>query len=1448
MQPCRLFVHVSLVVALLATSGCGGGGGGGGDGGGVKPPGSNGKGFKATAGPSGGMIAGLNVPVTLQFNKDVDPASVTPATLQVITVDDPAGQASAPGGIVASVDYVVEGLLIKIVPTVEFEPDKVTYGFTADALYEIAFTDPDSGVSIESVTGEPIGNPQTTFFFRTPTEGFDYNPGYPHARGFLVTDPASVVLPETIVDADGDGDVVEDALELFTGETEILPTSPVMQLPVGTAQEMLFIFDDAVQPLSVINDVDGSSPAIKVSINTVALPQFLPKILAAQYSFLHQQADLTLVRWTPGFVAYPPGSFVFVEVTPTVLDLAGNSKESLTGSGVADMFVSLKVAGTPDTTVYSVFEPFDDNAQEDASESSAEWAGEFPGQLGPVLGGGTGEDGPFEIDVNGSDTDPGSTQLPPGAVIDFDEKLVSLPVVEQVAVGIFEPREYELSSLTLPQGWTLRVLTDANADGQPDPEEYLVQSPGHPLDGLGAPLVLRCAGDATVLGTIDVSGQDGATLVRPEGPSDPAYAAYLGQGGAGATALQAAGDGGDGGDVLLLDAQDTVLFNLVAPVASPSFELADPKLRGATGRSTSLSAGSFHDSLSALTALDNDPGTPAAGDPALLAELAAGRILVQPNLGVGSSLLGNAGTANQNIDENHPTYVIETVSVDGSGTEIVVSDDPGDPTLTQPSDNIGAAPVSAAGDCYLVGRLRGLAGGDATPLKRGGIGAEPYVVVNEGALGVSTTGGGGGGGGAVDGGSNGLSDGPASNPLVNQRGGSGGIALDESPGAPGGLGAVRGTGMVMSDSEIDLLTQTAGLDLSGLTGAALVGSLLVPNAANDGWMFEISAFDGGTFTLAPIQLDTLDIGLLDGPGDDGPGLALFGTYDFVVLPPLAIGGAGGGGSGVSVTGTVNDAATVLPLLAPGAGGGAGGGSLTLETAQVLKLGSSARVLARGGAGGDVFDVQTVFAGGGGGGGGNVVLRAGNELQLFLGAEVSAEGGAGGSVPGTGVGGPGGAGYVRVENFTDSLQLEELAGFFTPELAEFNLGRQLGLPQGAGQSLFYAAPLVNPEWDEVVVNYVADTDGNDVPEDFSWSFDQDGAHGGDADILDPPVQVLFDTNGTNEDGFFDAPGADSSFYPPCDMVSARTGLAFDATNGVLLYAPGEDCRRIHRLDPVTLAPVTTGPTEILLPIIPSAGTDRIDVVSMAVSAADLEIFLLERVTRQVHVLDLATGLFKRTITLPLDLQGAMTWDATDELLLFADNMADRVVGFEASDATASDPAGTDYAPVVPVEQFELRRDGVPLDIHLVGLAHDAAGDSLWCTDGMAGTLFQVSLAPGLEGESDSGSEGFSPLVASGKAVVPSAVAFDGASLYLVHATDPADARVGAVARSAVSLVGADLVLSGFGTLLPEKPLSIADGDPFLRFRLLIDGVHEADGITFGQVRVNDIEFVCENKPF
>jgi hypothetical protein len=1414
--------------------------------------------FGVTLGPTGGKLAGLNVSVLLQFSKPLDGSTANGTTIKIVTVTDPGGIATAPPGSLASVTFTADAKALTISPTVTFTPTAVEYGFVANALYEITFNPPSPGPSVKSAAGETMVNSGSTFFFRTPNKGFDFQPGFPPVRAFIVDAPTGagppVVLPKPIVDLPGpggaapDGNLVPEAIAYFGNPVEITAADSPIEVGLNV-RPILFVFSDAIIPASVINPVNASSPSLIVQVNAAKVPLLSPKVIPAVHSMFHQQSNLTLVLWTPRVAVYPPGSFLFVNVLPTVQDLAFNTKLSITGSNEPALAGSLKVLGL-DPSEYVLSEPFDNGSKEDVSATSAAWAvvDASSGKLvlAPVLGGGTGADGPLIIDPLGTAAAPGGTVVPPSALVDFPTKALALPTVHAVVDG-FVPREYAFTTMSLPVGWTLRALTDRNGDGQPDPDEFVVQSAGHPLDGLGAPLRIRCTGTVNIQGTIDVSGRDAGTIVRPSTTSDPAYAAYKGQGGAGAVPLFAAGRGGAGGDVLLLDENGAIVFPLVSP--APEFEASDGKLRGVTGMSTGLTASTLSDASQQFSRL-TDPD-----DEVLSAMLAAGEIRLQPNVGVGSSLLGNAGTPNEVIDENHPTFVVADAL--GDATLSVTS---AFGALNQASENFANAfaPIASVGDAYFLGRLHGRPGLDELPTQRGGGGAEPYVVVNEGALGITTTGGGGGGGGAITAGAMGQSDGPDSNPLVDQRGTSGGIAKNDSVGGAAGVGAVRGTVRVTGATTLDLQTQTTGRPLAELTGPLLSGSRIIPNSNAGGWQFEIVSFDGATFTVHPIENDEIEIDLLDGPGSGGPGLFVGMDYAFTIVPSLDIGGAGGGGSGVSVTGTLNSHPGVLPRLAPGAGGGTGGASVQLETASTLLLGPQSRILARGGAGGMVFDPQAHYAGGGGGGGGNIVLRAGQGMTLLQGAVVSVTGGAGGGMSGAGQGGSGGAGYIRLEDFDNSLVPAVFAQTTFPPVSALNVGRMFGVPQGVGQSLFYEAASLNPEWRTVTVTYRSDTDDDGLTEEFTWSYSETGAASDPPGLLDPPFEIEFNSVGFNADGFLDSSEVDAIFQPVSDLVSARTGLAHDAANGVLLYCVGRDAHLIHRLDPATLAPVAAGVKSIQLPTIPSAASDFIDVTSLAVGSPDAEIFLLERATSRVHVLGLAAGEFRRTIKLPIQLDGAMTYLPPPlDLLVFADNRADRLVTFKrVNPATMS--LTQDYSPATPVSQFNVFRDGVLQDLQLVGLAWDAATSRLWCTDALTTRLFQVNMSAGNEGLSQTGSESFSALrfdAVPGSPpdpvpVIPSAVAFNGTDLFLIHAVDPTDGRVRRLARTAVDPggVGAVTDLAHFGTLLPQAASSMEDGHLFLRFRIVIDGAKDVGATTFRKVRIDAVDVTYDNEPF
>ncbi|MHC4845283.1 MAG: hypothetical protein ACYTCU_03880, partial [Planctomycetota bacterium] len=670
-------------------------------------------------------------------------------------------------------------------------------------------------------------------------------------------------------------------------------------------------------------------------------------------------------------------------------------------------------------------------------------------------------------------------------------------------------------------------------------------------------------------------------------------------------------------------------------------------------------------------------------------------------------------------------------------------------------------------------------------------------------------------------------------------------------------------------TEIDLVpaTQdTRSRPLSELVGVGpvepLAGHFLIPNSDADGWMFEIESFDGVTFTVKRIESDVFDIGLTDPtggpPGPDGPGLIPGNDYEILIVPRLDIGGGGGGGTGVSVTGTVKFNEKVLPVFMPGAGGGSGGGSVEIETASDLTMGNSSAILVEGGRGGIVQDGVTgvsSFAGGGGGAGGNALVRVGGTFKAFNGARISVDGGAGGGDADKGQGGQGGAGYLRLESFEDDLGPSDLATVSVTPVDETNFGRLLGKPAGVGQSTFYESLFVNPEYDAITLDYLADSDGDLTQEALQWSFSDTGIDGGPGGFEDAPVRVFFNSVRSNAIGFIDGVKLHNQFSEVSDLVSARAGLVYDDLSDVVLFSIGKGTTQVHRLDPATLMPVIIGASKIILPFIPGTTDPEIDIVSMAVDtgASPPELFLFERLTRKIHVIGLTTGVFHRTVTLPYEVGGAMAYDPVNDVLVLADNQNDRLVTFKPRDDLAADPQNDDYAPLAPESAFQVVRDGVMQPIEIVGMAYDdsvPASPRLWCTDAMRSRMFQVSLEAGFEGTSMSGGGGerFSVLKSGTDKVVPSAVAFDGTSLYMLHATDPKDSRIGEIDPSTVSETGADLVLGGFGTLVPETPRSVADGDQFLRFRMIIDGALDVGGTSFRKVRLDTVTVDYENKAF
>lgn len=135
------------------------------------------------------------------------------------------------------------------------------------------------------------------------------------------------------------------------------------------------------------------------------------------------------------------------------------------------------------------------------------------------------------------------------------------------------------------------------------------------------------------------------------------------------------------------------------------------------------------------------------------------------------------------------------------------------------------------------------------------------------------------------------------------------------------------------------------------------------------------------------------------------GREAFADLAVTTLRPGSSGGGGGGGG---------DPCPAFGFsYGVGGGGGGGGGALRIITTSTMTIGSSARISAAGGSGGE--GATNVSSGGGGGGSGGAIDLRAPSLIVRAGASITAAGGRGGMTmgPNSGAGGAGGPGRVRL---------------------------------------------------------------------------------------------------------------------------------------------------------------------------------------------------------------------------------------------------------------------------------------------------------------------------------------------------------------------------------------------------------------------------------------------------
>lgn len=501
--------------ALVGGGGCSGGGGGG-DGDGL---GSSLDIVYAIA-EDGGILPQeglfLNQRIILQFTEKLDPASVTPDTVQIRKVT---GGFSIP----ARGDLVVDGDRIVFVPTLPSDEALSDAGLEADTAYRLFLPGYPNSTTVRSERGRPLSVDFSTNFKTRTTAPLlvDTVPGAPRVEAIFV-------------DLNGDGAFDADGLRSTGNSEEYFPEQflDIPPLRTGAARSPSLIgvlLNEPVLPPSVFEDLDFDGAADNV-------------LLQYTSDSLDQPTRLIL---TQEFRAAEDRFFVLLTIQPrfTLRGLAQLLLQLL--SGIQDFATppnALPQFILPLTTAATV--PTDDALIEDFSttdfadpEGSALWNVSGSGVLVAGVGiGGNGADGPF------NPTEPRvilETNAVNNGLFNFTE--FNIPAgTEVVFEGIPPARVNVLGDVTIGGTITLK-----GKDGQ-----VAISRGQITAGGLGGPGAGR-GGNGNPNGTVSVSGSgevgESVPRVFNTVSCNGGEGFRLGGGCAGKRAASAAGSGGGGG-------------------------------------------------------------------------------------------------------------------------------------------------------------------------------------------------------------------------------------------------------------------------------------------------------------------------------------------------------------------------------------------------------------------------------------------------------------------------------------------------------------------------------------------------------------------------------------------------------------------------------------------------------------------------------------------------------------------------------------------------------------------------------------------------------------------------------------------------------------------------------------------------------------------------------------
>jgi len=416
----------------------------------------------------------LNERIVLVFSTEVDPSSVSPDSIRIRRRSIVGGQPSGMAFTVPALgDFVVRGREVGFVPRLPVRSDFEDAGFLPGTEYRIEVDAFPAYDSVRSRRGRPLPAPVITTFQTRSSAPLLRDP---------VPGPPSVLAVALDLDGDGVLEADGDAATIDPEEFFDFDRLPFLDdVPQGLARSPLavgFVMSEPLQPSTLFQDSDRDGVPDKVFLVDASRDIRLPSRLRLVQDFLPAEDRFRVLIVLTPTSTLPTGARIQPTLLPGIQDF------SFPPFDLGGQVTAFDTRPGPGHFDDAFVERFEDRENRDPN-STAEWNVNSSRALVAGSGiGGTGEDGELFVARDGFVT------------LDTDE----------------HPGGFNFTTFFVDVGATLEVV---GSNG----------------------LIIFTTSDATLAGTIDVSGLDGQSGATAT-PSSPARGA---PGNAGGTA------GGDAG-------------------------------------------------------------------------------------------------------------------------------------------------------------------------------------------------------------------------------------------------------------------------------------------------------------------------------------------------------------------------------------------------------------------------------------------------------------------------------------------------------------------------------------------------------------------------------------------------------------------------------------------------------------------------------------------------------------------------------------------------------------------------------------------------------------------------------------------------------------------------------------------------------------------------------------